>query len=164
MPYRWTHSTDPQTDELQLWPHNALSPEGFAAMVGGFFAFAAIPLCAVVGTVVLWGLLPFTLAATAALYYALRRNTRDRQILEVLTVTQDRCHLYRQNPKGDTQDWQANTYWVQAQLHQTGGPVPNYVTLKGANREVEIGAFLSEDERKALFVELTDCLRRRGQN
>jgi uncharacterized membrane protein len=32
--------------------------------------------------------------------------------------------------------------------------VPNYVTLSGNGREVEIGAFLSEDERKALYQDL----------
>jgi uncharacterized membrane protein len=44
-------------------------------------------------------------------------------------------------------------------MHPKGGPVEHYVTLKGAGREVEIGAFLSVDERKALFGELADCLR-----
>ena len=112
------------------------------------------------GTVLLWGLLPFMLAATAGLYYALRRNERDRQILEVLTVTPDETRLMRRNPKGDVQDWQSNTYWVKVALHENGGPVPFYVTLSGNGREVEIGAFLSEDERKALFAELQDHLRR----
>ena len=32
--------------------------------------------------------------------------------------------------------------------------MPNYVTLKGQGREVEIGAFLSEDERLSLRDEL----------
>ncbi|MEJ6639999.1 MAG: DUF2244 domain-containing protein, partial [Octadecabacter sp.] len=35
----------------------------------------------------------------------------------------------------------------------------NYITLKGADREVELGAFLSEDERAVLFTELQDKLR-----
>jgi len=39
-------------------------------------------------------------------------------------------------------------------MHETGGPVPHYVTLSGNGREVEIGAFLSEDERVELFSEL----------
>ena len=43
-------------------------------------------------------------------------------------------------------------------MHKTGGPVPNYVTLSGKGREVEIGAFLSEDERVSLFGELEDAL------
>jgi uncharacterized membrane protein len=44
-------------------------------------------------------------------------------------------------------------------MHEAGGPVEHYLTLKGAGREVEIGAFLSEDERKALHGELADAIR-----
>ena len=158
MPHTWIETSDARA-ELRLWPHNSLPPQGFAAMILGFFLFASIPLYAMLGTVLLWGLLPFMLAATAGLYYALRRNERDRQILEVLTVTPEETRLTRHNPKGDVQDWESNTYWVKVALHEEGGPVPYYVTLSGNGREVEIGAFLSEDERKALFVELQSHLR-----
>ena len=58
---------------------------------------------------------------------------------------------------GKRQDWQANPYWVRVTLHVTGGPVPNYLTLKGDGREVELGAFLSEDER----IRLRDDLKTR---
>ncbi|WP_425098937.1 DUF2244 domain-containing protein [Tropicibacter sp. S64] len=159
MPHTWTE-TSSQSAELRAWPHNSLSPEGFSAMILSFFLFASIPLYGLLGTVLLWGLLPFMLAATAALYYALRRNAKDRDILEVLTITQDSTRLTRTNPKGDLQEWQCNSYWVEPKMHPTGGPVPNYVTLKGGGREVEVGAFLSEDERKALYGELHDMLRR----
>lgn len=159
MPHRWTQTTDDQA-ELHLWPHNSLSPEGFAVMILGFFLFASIPLYPLLGTVVLWGVLPFMLAATAALYYALQRNQRDRRILEVLTVTPETTRLHRDNPKGPSQEWESNTYWVRVAMHAKGGPVPHYVTLSGNGREVEIGAFLSEEERKALFGELNDHIRR----
>jgi uncharacterized membrane protein len=43
---------------------------------------------------------------------------------------------------------------VQVQLYPTGGPVPQYLTLKGGGREVELGAFLSEDERRTLKDDL----------
>ncbi|SNS04584.1 DUF2244 domain-containing protein [Antarctobacter heliothermus] len=160
MPYQWKTPKRETTQHLQLWPHNSLSPEGFAAMILGFFLFASLPLYGVIGTAVLWGLLPFMLAATAALYYALRRNQRDRRILEDLTVSPETTRLIRTNPKGDSQDWESNTYWVKVACHEQGGPVPYYVTLKGQGREVEIGSFLSEDERKALYSDLTDAVRR----
>ncbi|MFW2542525.1 DUF2244 domain-containing protein [Primorskyibacter sp. 2E107] len=159
MPFTLTDTSD-NIAELRAWPHNSLSPEGFSAMILSFFLFASVPLYGLLGTVLLWGLLPFMLAATAALYYALRRNVRDREILEVLTISREDTRLTRTNPKGDVQEWHCNTYWVEATLHPKDGPVPNYVTLKGGGREVEVGAFLSEDERKALFTELDGTLRR----
>lgn len=159
MPYRWTDAAPDAPQTLRLWPHNSLPPRGFAGMVLGFFGLASVPLYGLLGTILLWGLLPFMLAATWALYYALRRNQRDRQIVELLEITPDCTRLTRTNPKGDVQDWESNSYWVRVTLHETGGPVPFYVTLKGKGREVEIGAFLSEDERKALFGELQTRLR-----
>ena len=43
-------------------------------------------------------------------------------------------------------------------MHQQGGPVPWYVTLTGNGRTVEIGAFLSEYERRVLYGELASAL------
>ena len=160
MPYAWIDPTpDNNSTELHLWPYNALKPEGFAAMVLGFFTFASLPLIAVLGTKLFWGLLPFMLAATAALYYALRRNGRDRQILEVLTLTPEKTRLIHRPARAEEQSWEAQTYWVKVALHPSGGPVPNYVTLSGSGREVELGAFLSEEERKSLYAEVSDRLR-----
>lgn len=59
------------------------------------------------------------------------------------------------DPKGRTQSWDANPYWITIRLHETGGPVPHYLTLKAKDaREVELGTFLSEDERVVLASEL----------
>jgi len=44
-------------------------------------------------------------------------------------------------------------------MHPTGGPVAHYLTMHGKGRKVEIGSFLSEDERKVLYGELVDALR-----
>lgn len=159
MPYTWT-DTSQDNQELRLWPHQSLPAHGFAATILGIFALSTIPLYGLIGTVLLWGILPFMLLALGAMWYALRRNERDLQIIEVLIMTPDDLHLIRQSIKGDAQEWRCNPYWTQVNMHQKGGPVPHYVTLSGAGREVEIGAFLSEDERKALYAELSEKVRR----
>lgn len=160
MPYQWTETPNKASQELRLWPHNSLPPKGMAIFVLCTFTFLMVPLVALLGTILLWGLLPFLLLTLAAMWYALNRNERDRKIVEVLTVTSDKTQLVRRNPKGDLQEWDCNTYWVKVALHEEGGPVPHYVTLSGSGREVEIGAFLSEDERKALFDDLDRMVRR----
>ncbi|SLN39293.1 hypothetical protein ROJ8625_01837 [Roseivivax jejudonensis] len=159
MPYRWTDDRPDRAAELTLWPHNSLPPAGFAAFILATFTMATLPLYGLLGTTLLWGLLPFMLIALGGIYYALTRNRDDRRILEVLTLNRDRMHLVRHNPRGTAQEWEGNPYWTQVTLHPKGGPVPNYVTLSGAGREVEIGAFLSEDERKALYDDLAARVR-----
>ncbi|MFP4239432.1 MAG: DUF2244 domain-containing protein [Rhodosalinus sp.] len=155
MPYAWTDMQEPERGaELRLWPHRSLPQAGFAAFILGTFAFLCLPLVAVIGTPVLWGLLPFLLLALGGLWCGLRRSYRDGEILEELRMTPETIRLTRRNPRGPLQEWECNPHWIRVELHARGGPVPNYVTLRGSGREVEIGAFLSEDERKALYGDL----------
>ncbi|MEM6760981.1 MAG: DUF2244 domain-containing protein [Pseudomonadota bacterium] len=158
MPYRWTTEPDAPTQEIHLWPHNALPPQGLAATVLFSFSMIMIPTVTVIGSPILWGLLPFVLGAVWALYYALRANRRSRQIHEVLRLAPDAASLTRTDARGAVQEWDANRYWTRVRKYDEGGPVPHYITLKGQGREVEIGAFLSEEERLALYDDLQRAL------
>ena len=131
-----------------------------AAFVLSTFTLILIPALPLLGSVVLWALLPFLMLAVWGIFFALRRNRRARQIIEVLTLSGEQAHLVRTNPKGDTQEWVCNRYWTQVIKYDREGPVPQYVTLKGMGREVEIGAFLSEEERIALYDDLIKALKR----
>jgi len=155
MPYTWT---DDQT-ELHLWPHQSLSPRGFVIVIGVTAALISLPLFSVLGTFVFYGLLPFLALAVAALWFALGRSRRNAQVIEVLTLDATDAHLTRREPDGRHHEWRCNRYWARPELHETGGPVPAYVTLSGGGREVEIGAFLSEEERRALYDDLNRTLR-----
>ena len=159
MPYEWL-PPDGQTQRLHLWPHRSLTQRGFVLFVGLTAVLIAVPLVGHIGSPVLWALLPFVLVTLWGIWFALRKNGRDREIVETLTLSPDRITLVRHGPKGRRQDWEANPYWLRVTLHQTGGPVPNYLTLKGEGREVELGAFLSEEERVALKDELQDRIAR----
>ena len=160
MPYKWITTSDPaRHSQLRLWPHRSLPRRGFAGFILATFVMITIPLFPLLGTVVLWGLLPFLLVAVAGIWWGLEKSYRDAKIDEELTIDDTLARLVRTNPKGDQQAWECNRYWARIQMHITEGPVPYYLTLKGNDREVEIGAFLSEDERKALYGEISDALR-----
>ncbi len=159
MPYQWL-PPDGTEHRLHLWPHRSLTQQGFVWFIGLTAALIAVPLFGLLGNPVLWALLPFLLAAIWAIWFALRKNGRDRDIVEDLHLAQDRITLSRHGPNRRRQDWEANPYWLRVTLHETGGPVPNYLTLKADGREVELGAFLSEEERILLSSELRDRLKR----
>lgn len=158
MPYEWL---PPEGDSrrLHLWPYRSLPRRGMVWFLGGTAAAIVLPLLGLIGSPVLWGLLPFLLATIAAIWWALEKSFRDAEIIEDLEITPDRMSLTRHGPKGKRQDWQANPHWVRLTLHATAGPVPQYLTLKGEGREVELGAFLTVEERKALAAEITELLR-----
>lgn len=153
MPYEWLPPTG-DTKRLHLWPYRSLPRRGFVWFIGGTATLITLPLAATLGTPVLWGILPFLILAISGVWYALQRSYKDGEILEDLTLTPAKITLIRHGPHGKFQTWEANPHWVRVDLHPTSGPVPNYITLKGGPREVELGAFLSEDERLALVTEL----------
>ncbi len=111
------------------------------------------------GTAALWGVLPFFVLVIWAVWVAIRRHWRDAsQVFEELTLWRDRIELVRQDPRNGRRDWSANPYWVRLSLRPEGGPVENYLTLKGGDREVELGAFLSPQERESLHADLQQAL------
>ncbi len=167
MPYRviTDHTEAPASSgafvyEIHLWPHQSLTGTGFVWVIGISFGMVCMPLVALVGSVVLWGILPFAMAAIAILWFGLQRNWRDRDILETFRLTPETATLERREPNGTKKDWQANPYWVRVKRHEKVGRVEDYLTLEGGSRIVEIGAFLTPGERRSLENDLVRALHR----
>ena len=146
---------------LLLWPHRSLTPKGFVWFIGITAGLLAVPILPLIGTPALWGLLPFLLLAIAGTWFFLKRSWKDGELVEELCIWPDHMTLVRVDPNGHRQEWEANPYWVELERHDK--PVPHYLTLKGGPREVELGAFLSEEERKALDLDLTKRLKQLSQ-
>lgn len=174
MPVEWTNAKEGAPATLgafshaggrpfataRIWPHRSMPLPGFAGLMGFTFVMILIPTIPLLGTPVFWGLLPFVMGAVALLYVLVMRNYRDGELVEELTVWSDRIALVRRNPRAPDQTWEANPFWIRLHLHSDRGPVKNYLTLKGGDREVELGAFLSPEEREALHDDLDRLLKR----
>lgn len=141
---------------LRLTPYKSLTPEGFVWFIGVTAALISLPLLGILGTSVFWALLPFVVVAVWGVWTALQRSWRDMDLYEDVMIWDDLIRVERHERKRSLRDWEANPYWVRMVLHAKGGPVPNYLTLQGGPREVELGAFLTPLER----VELKQLLDR----
>lgn len=153
MPYEYLSDTPDET-RLHLWPHRSLPKRGFVGFIAATVALIATPLLSLLGNPALWFMLPFLAAAVAGVWWALQHSYRSGEIVEDLRLTATRITLTRHGPRGRRQAWEGNPHWLRITLHPTAGPVPHYLTLKAEGREVELGAFLTEDERIALRAEL----------
>ncbi|MCQ0971163.1 DUF2244 domain-containing protein [Paracoccus sp. TK19116] len=150
MPYSWSIENGAQV--LRARPHRSLPRKGFVWFIGITAVLFLLPLMAVVGTVVLWGLLPFIVIAVAGVWIGLERTYRTGRTTEILHLTRDSLDLRRSDAGRDDRIWHANPYWVRAILRR--GPVESYLTLTDGQRELELGSFLTPDERRSLHDDL----------
>ena len=153
--------TDPPRLAITLRPNRSLTPAMATGLMALLAAGLAVPLVGFAGTKVAWGLLPFLVAAFAALYFALRRNEQDGKLTEELKLWDDLITVVRREPRGRVLRWQANPFWVRLRLHPEAR-IENYLTLQGNGREIELGAFLSPWERASLYHELKAALAQAG--
>lgn len=145
---------------VTLWPHRSLGANGSGVVIAIAAVGMAVPLVGLIGThAASWGMLPFMLGVLLALYWAFRRSHADARLSEELILWPDMIRVVRRDPTGRTRVWEANPFWVQIQLHDNAA-IEKYLTLKGNGREIELGAFLSPWERKALFDDLGQALSR----
>ena len=151
--------TDAPLYETVLRPHRSLPAKGFVWTIGIAAGLMTVPLFPLLGSFALWGLLPHLLFALWLLWYLLRRNTRDGELQEDIKIWNDLMTVYRFNPRKKDQTWQANPYWVEVGI-KDHPHIKNYLTLRGGDREIEIGAFLTPEERLELRNQIDDVLRR----
>lgn len=160
MPYRWQDRAD-GAQVLYLWPHRSLPRQGFVWFIGVTLVLLAFPLLAVLGSAILWGILPFMALTLGGIWFAISRTYRSGEIRETLVLRRDRLHLTRQDPGRSNREWDAEPYWVRAAI--LPGPVDSYLVLTGdhaTGRVVELGAFLTPEEREALQDEVNARLAR----
>ena len=154
---QWRERTDPPVYEVALWPNQSLTRRGYRATLGGAAAGLALPLAGLVGTKVFWPLAVFMAVPFLALRYAMRRNARQMQIEERLWVWPDEVRVERREADGRVLRWQADPLRIRLWLHK-GAKVEDYLTLSGGGRQIELGAFLSPEERVALADEIERAL------
>lgn len=136
-----------------------MTPGGFTWFIGATALMLSLPLLAVLGSAVAWVLMVFFLATLAGVWRAITANQRARSTQEYLRLTETEVNLEHQPAQGPHLSWEANPHWVSVNL-RNDGPVENYLTLRGGGREVELGRFLTPEEREALYRELVPLLRR----
>lgn len=162
MPYQWTQTAPDDSgavlQTLTLWPHRSLPRKGFVWFIATTAILLALPIVAVLGSPILWGLLPFGAIVVAAIWFALQHSYRTGQTHEELTLDRQHLTVRRSDPGKPEREWQTNSYWVRAIIRK--GPVEDYLTLTDGTREIELGVFLTPPERRALREELTRAIDR----
>ena len=99
----------------------------------------------------------------ALLWILIRRNDKDAALCEHLRIWPDLIAVHRHEPKAADRYWSANSYWVTARIKDTQ-KTEAYLTQHGGPRDIELGAFLDLETRRALYQTLQTELTRAKQS
>ncbi len=138
---------------IELAPNCSLDPAAarrFFLSISGFSLLVAL-LCAVRGY---WPVLPFWALEMLALGLALKVALHRRFDKQTLLVTDDLVSLVTRSRRGETKEEFAR-HWAKVRLRSSHTrPHTSRLTIESRGRAMEVGAFLTEDERRKLASRL----------
>ncbi|WP_237216141.1 DUF2244 domain-containing protein [Falsiroseomonas oryziterrae] len=150
---------EPILFEAVSTPPEGLSARGMRWLAGLALLGAAIPgvLFTLLGA---WPVLGFLGAEVALvlLLVALHRAW-NRRAVETVLLSGGRLTLTRHDGRGRQEAAELDAYWARLTLEERDGAVP-LLTAEARGRRIEIGRFLSAEEKRALAAALEAALRR----
>jgi uncharacterized membrane protein len=144
--------------EAILYPHRSLGRRGYiilgagTALIMGAYAMTFLFIGA-------WPIFGFIGAEWVLFWYLFSRHFRGDRRAERLRLFHDRLIVERIDGKGRFQAFSLQPYWLQVVLTRAAD-VDNALFLRSHGKQIEIGAFLSEPERRDFAGELTRILDR----
>jgi len=138
---------------IELLPNCSLTP----ADARRFFGLVAFTSLAIAGFFVAkgyWPVLPFAGLELALLAFALGASLKRRHYLETVEISDSDITITARGP-GGVHESRFSRHWAKVTLRGPRGWQPSRLLVESHGRACEIGAFLTEEERRALGRRLT---------
>ncbi len=159
-----TEKQSPPATQFVLHHHRSLSPRGFLILMSILTAVSFITGVAfcMIGA---WPVMGFFGLDVALVYLAFKLNYRSGLAYETVDVTPDLLTLTRVQANGAKQAFEMNPYWARVSLTTDRPDGRNSLRLIAQGRELLLGHFLTDDERRDFAGVLAGALNTaRGSN
>ena len=149
---------DPTFLRMRLVPNRSLDSSGtkfvFCVIAFGFL----LPIIPFIGspigiTLTIFSGLTFYLFLTL-----LQRSFQQGNTFEEILISKNKIIVIHQEKNKEQKAWEGNPYWTRVNLDLNNPKLKNYLTLAGKGRHIELGAFLSPDERLELRDRIQNAL------
>ena len=136
-----------------LHPYASLTPRGFFLLMAfiGVISFCAGVAFVIAGA---WPVVGFFGVDMVLVYIAFKLNYHDARRYETLRLTDTTLTVERVAPSGKRERWRFQPYWLQVEIDDNPAS-DSALTLRSHGRIVEIGSFLTTDEK----IDLANALR-----
>jgi uncharacterized membrane protein len=157
-----TTAEEPMLRRIDLLPNCSLTPGGALF----FFAGIAAVSLTVAGFFVLsgfWPVLPFAGLELGLLGWALASSLKRRHWTQTIEIDAARVVVETRGPRG-TERHEYPRHWASVKLSSPPGWYPARLLLGSHGRMIEVGAFLTEEERRRLHDRLRALIGRTNES
>lgn len=145
---------------ITLLPNCSLSPQG-AVVFFGSVAFGSLTVAAFFVASGYWPILPFAGLELGVLGWALAVSLRRRQWTQTIDISDTDVVVETRGPQGCARD-EFSRYWATVSRDRARGWHASRLWVGSHGRRREVGAFLTEEEREALYRRLRGLIGRTG--
>ena len=154
----WTDNKEPIFLRMRLAPNRSLDSYGtkivFLVIACGFL----LPIIPFIGSPIGTTLTIFSGLTFYLFLIMLQRNFQEANTFEEIFISKRKITVVHQEKNKEKIIWEGNPYWTRVTLDINNPKLKNYLTLVGKGRHIELGAFLSPDERIELKDKIQNAL------
>ena len=143
---------------MRILPNRSLDTQGtkvVSAIIACGFLLPIIPFIGspVGTTLTIFSGLTFYLFLTL-----LQKNFQQGTTFEEILISKHKIIVIHKEKNKEQKTWEGNPYWTRVNVDINNPKLKNYLTLAGKGRHIELGAFLSPDERIELRDKIQNAL------
>ena len=154
----WDDGVDAPFVKIRLAPNRSLDSYGtkvvFAIIACGFL----LPIIPFIGSPVGTTLTIFSGLTFYIFLTLLQKNFQQGTTFEEILISKNKIVVVHQEKNKAQLSWECNPYWTKVHLDANNPKLKNYLTLAGKGKHIELGAFLSPDERLELRNRIQNAL------
>ena len=90
--------------------------------------------------------------------FFLGKNFQSGQLYEEIKISSEKIEISHTEKNRKKLTWEGNPFWTKVIIEDKANKVENYLTIRERGRCIELGAFLSPDERIDLKNEIQNAL------
>lgn len=147
---------------IELLPNCSLSVR-HAIVFFASIALASLTFASYFVVQGLWPVLPFAGLELAVLGWALWASLRRRHWTQTITVTDRDVEIVLRGREGEDRIV-FSRHWASVKLRRPRGWHPSRLVVESHGRSCEVGGFLTEQERRALYARLGDLIGRPAES
>ena len=154
----WCDASGAPFIKIRLAPNRSLDSYGtkvvFAVIACGFM----LPIIPFIGSPVGTTLTIFSGLTFYLFLTLLQKNFQQGSTFEEILISKNKIIVVHQEKNKEQMTWEGNPYWTKVNLDINNSKLKNYLTLAGKGKHIELGAFLSPDERVELRDKIQNAL------